>query len=243
MVCPSKRSKPRDDWLSGVRGAENDPSNVYRNLSTIPGRPIGRPFLSMERAMTDRNQAETMYPNQQGRWRIELRYLPIAHRGHAFLALVDPDGRPVRELHGLAHSQHSGERMVMGMDGAHLRAGDYSGSPIGGHKVTLATVGSGSKEEIDKIWEKGSAAARTITAGKFDYKAHDPSYEVGTDGGQIQNSNSVAFTLGKAMGLDLDRAIRDAGMSRRFSGWGRDLLDPKYERYVTPPTFPVKDAP
>lgn len=78
--------------------------------------------------------------------------------------------------------------MVMGMDGAHLRAGDYSGSPIGGHKVTLATVGSGSKEEIDKIWEKGSAAARTITAGKFDYKAHDPSYEVGTDGGRSRTA-------------------------------------------------------
>ena len=25
--------------------------------------------------------------------------------------------------------------------------------------------------------------------------------------------------------------------------WGRDLLDPKYERYVASPTFPVKDAP
>ena len=24
---------------------------------------------------------------------------------------------------------------------------------------------------------------------------------------------------------------------------GRDLLDPKYERYMAPPTFPVKDAP
>lgn len=193
--------------------------------------------------MTDRNQAETMYPNQQGNWRIELKYLPIAHRGHAFLALIDPDGNPVRELHGLAHSQHSGARMMMGMDGAHLRAGDYSGSPIGGRTFTVATVGSASKDEIDKIWARGSVAAQAIMAQKFDYKAHDPSYELATDGGQIQNSNSVAFTLGKAMGLDLDRAIRDAGLNRRFSGWGRDLLDPKYERYVAPPTFPVMDAP
>jgi len=53
----------------------------------------------------------------------------------------------------------------------------------------------------------------------------------------------VAFTLGKAMGLDMDRAILDTGMGRRFSGWGRDLLDPKRERYVAAPPFPVRDAP
>ena len=54
--------------------------------------------------MTDRNPAEILYPNQQATkdWKIELKYLPIAHRGHAFLALVDHDGKVVGELHGLA---------------------------------------------------------------------------------------------------------------------------------------------
>lgn len=96
---------------------------------------------------------------------------------------------------------------------------------------------------MERIWAKGAAAVDAINKEKFDYKSHDPSYEFGTDGGQIQNSNSVAFTLGKAMGLDMDRAILDAGMGRRFSGWGRDLLDPKRERYVAAPPFPVRDAP
>jgi len=68
-------------------------------------------------------------------------------------------------------------------------------------------------------------------------------YEFGGKGGQIQNSNSVAFTLGKAMGLDLSRALRDKGMMRTFSGWDRDLLDPKYQRYVAPPMFSVTNAP
>lgn len=77
----------------------------------------------------------------------------------------------------------------------------------------------------------------------FDYEVFDPSFLAGGDGGQIQNSNSAIYTLGRAMNLDLDRPIRNAGVMRKLPGWGRDLLDPKYERYVAPPTFSVKDAP
>lgn len=198
--------------------------------------------------MTDRNDAETMYPNQKGGWSIELRYKSIAHRGHAFLALVNDRGKVERELHGLAHSrnpgkeeQGTGEAVKMGMDGSELFVADDAGQRMGG-KV-IATVASGSPEELQRIWSRGAGARAAINARNFDYKSHDPSYELGTDGGQIQNSNSVAFTLGKVMGLDLDRVLREKGMTRTFSGWGRDLLDPKYERYVAPPTFPVRDAP
>lgn len=191
--------------------------------------------------MTQRNDAKIMYPNQQGGWRIELRYLPIAHRGHAFLALVNDRGEVERELHGLARSRNTGKEMTMGMDGSELFVADNNGQRMDG-KV-IAAVASGSREELQRIWSRGASARAAINARNFDYKAHDLSYELGTDGGQIQNSNSVAFTLGKAMGLDLDRALRDADMTRTFSGWGRDLLDPRYERYVAPSTFPVKDAP
>lgn len=98
---------------------------------------------------------------------------------------------------------------------------------------------SGGTNDRSKSWGRGKRAAEAITSQKFDYKAHDPSYELGTDGGEIQNSNSVTFTLGKAMGLDLSRALQEKGMTRTFSGWDRDLLDPKYKRYVAPPVFPV----
>lgn len=201
--------------------------------------------------MTDRNPADILYPNQQGAgdWKIEIKYPPIAHRGHAFLALVDQDGKVVRELHGLARSKHTGQLVPMGMDGADLEVEDYKRQPgadrgrLNGKISYIAIVASGSKDEMEKTWSRGARAGAAINAKKFDYKAHDPSYELGTDGGQIQNSNSVAFTLGKAMGLDLSRTLRDAGMTRTFSGWNRDLLDPKYQRYVAPTVFPVKDAP
>ncbi|MBI3197616.1 MAG: hypothetical protein HYZ40_08900 [Rhodospirillales bacterium] len=107
----------------------------------------------------------------------------------------------------------------------------------------IATVASGSREQIEKTWARGVQTGAAINAEKFDYKAHDPAYEFGGRGGEIQNSNSVAFTLGKAMGLDLSAALREAGMTRTFSGWDRDLLDPKYKRYVAPPAFPVTNAP
>jgi hypothetical protein len=45
------------------------------------------------------------------------------------------------------------------------------------------------------------------------------------------------------MGLDLDGALREAGKARKFSGWGRDLLDPNYKRYVAPPVFPNDRTP
>lgn len=190
--------------------------------------------------MTDRNPAKILYPNQQATkdWRIELRYLPIAHRGHAFLALVDHDGNVIHELHGMAKSKHTEALMTMGMDGADLVATQDRRMDEKKTKPILIAA-SGSREEMERLWARGAKTAEAINGQKFDYKAHDPSYELGTDGGQIQNSNSVAFTLGKAMGLDLSAALEAKGMTRTFSGWDRDLLDPKYKRYVTPPVFPV----
>lgn len=187
-----------------------------------------------------KSDAEIMYPNQQATkdWKIELKYLPIAHRGHAFLALVDHDGKVDRELHGLAKSKHTEQLVDMGMDGADLVATQERHMDEKETKP-ISIAASGSREEMEKLWARGATAAEAINGQKFDYKAHDPSYELGTDGGQIQNSNSVAFTLGKAMGLDLSRVLRDNGMTRTFSGWDRDLLDPKYKRYVAPPVFPV----
>ena len=57
---------------------------------------------------------------QPNDWHIEMRYLPIAHRCHAFLALVDPNGNVQRELHGLARSRNTDNLVALGMDGAHL---------------------------------------------------------------------------------------------------------------------------
>ena len=108
----------------------------------------------------------------------------------------------------------------------------------------VAVMASGSRDQIvNNLWAHAKRAANEINAGNFDYKGHDPAYEFGGSGGEIQNSNSVAYTLSRAMGLDPDKIVRDAGVERRFSGWGRDVLDPNYRRYVAPPQFAVGDTP
>jgi hypothetical protein len=168
--------------------------------------------------MTDRRAAEILYPNQGGDWKIELRHQPIAHRGHAFLALVHK-GQIVSELHGFGHSRHTGDQQTLAFDGAHLQGTESRPNRLRDTK-SIGVVKAGSQEEIEKIWAKGAAAASAITEGNFDYKAHDPSYELGTNGGQIENSNSVAYTVAKAMGLaaDADRVLQEQNESRRFSG-------------------------
>jgi hypothetical protein len=148
----------------------------------------------------------------------------------------------MEELNGVAKSRHTGELTDLGLDGAQLYATKDKRYAAGAEPV--AVVASGSREQIvSGLWQRASRAAEQINSKNFDYKGHDPAYEFGGSGGEIQNSNSVAYTLGRAMGLDLDRVVRDAGIERRFSGWGRDLLDPRYRRYVAPPPLAVQDAP
>ncbi len=195
-----------------------------------------------------KSAAEILYPTQnssaRGAARIELHYLPIAHRGHAFLRYVDASGEIVGELHGLAKSKHTGGLVSMGMDGADLVVHGYAGEYFGKDRTKLvSTVAAGSDAEMAKRWARGQKTADDINSKKFDYKASDLSYEAGTEGGQIQNSNSVAFTLGRAMNLDLDGAVRREGVARKFPGWARDLLDPKHDPYVAPPVFAVTNAP
>jgi hypothetical protein len=133
--------------------------------------------------------------------------------------------------------------MEMGVDGSKLIASSTERT-FGRGTEPVAEVAKGSYNQIvNDLWARGLSAADAINAKNYDYKGHDPAYEIGGDGGQIQNSNAVAFTLGKAMGLDLDGALRQAGRERAFPGWGRDLLAPGYRKYTAPPQFAVGSTP
>jgi hypothetical protein len=132
--------------------------------------------------------------------------------------------------------------MSVGVDGSHLRGAHRAGqSQMGVDSEKVGDVAYGNYEDIVKgKWARGQQIANEITRGNFDYKSDDPSYEIGVgNGGQIQNSNSAAYTYGKGMGLDLDSAVRDAGVERRLPGWGRNIHDKGYDRYVAPPQFPI----
>lgn len=209
--------------------------------------------------MTDvKSDAETMYGPDEARnpspgtARIELWYWPVAYHGHAFLKLIKPDGTS-EELHGYPASRNpsiesankkkpdrsisDGSRLIVRHEDLKSDPSDYEDSR------RVAIVASGSSSEIATTWQRGMAAMDAINSDKtIDYKAFDPSFLAGGSGGQIQNSNSAIYTLSRAMKVNVDGPVRDAGIERKLPGWGRDLFDPKYERYVAPPVFPVKDA-
>jgi hypothetical protein len=208
-----------------------------------PGAPIFPKPVENDNSTVAAQAGSPPTRDDSGDWRIELRRLPLAHRGHAVLALVGPNDQWI-ELNGLSKSRTTGKVVPIGVDGAKLIASSTNGSFGPERTEKVAEVARGSYDKIvDGLWARGLRAADAITAKNYDYKAHDPAYEFGGSGGQIQNSNSVAYTLGKVMGLDVDGALRRAGMERTFSGWSRDLLAPGYPRYVAPPQFAVRDAP
>ena len=239
--------------FSARQSAYAPPVNGTRSGSTLIGQPdtSSSPAESEERYAAQLG-ADALPPPAEGNWRIQLRdYHVFGHRSHAALVLVGPNGEEHRaELNGVANSRNFGKDesgrgefftpFWMGTDGAKLIARSF-GNPthLGDNAQTAIDLAKGSYDVVVRgAWQRGIRAADQINRLNFDYKAHDPAYEIGGSGGEIQNSNSVAYTLGRAMGLDLDRAIRNAGWERKFSGWGRDLLDPQYRRYVAPPVHP-----
>jgi hypothetical protein len=174
-----------------------------------------------------------------GNWRIELHYLPIFDRGHAFLRLVDPDGVTQRELHGMSRSRNTGNLEPIGIDGSYLVGVQPQKRQLSGPTQFVSAVASGPwGDVVSGKWRSGLQAAAEMNEKNLDYKGYDPAYMPGGDGGQIQNSNSANYTFGKIMHLDLGPVIRGAGLERAFPGWNRDLLDPTYKPYMAPPQFP-----
>lgn len=185
--------------------------------------------------------ADAAGPND---WRIELRYLPVAHRAHAFLSLVDRSNNVQRELHGLSRSRNTNELIAMGSDGSNLVAVQpKSDRHFRGRTIPISTVYSGSYDDVIDKWRSGLQAAIEMNQKNLDYKADDITYELGGSGGEIQNSNSANYSIGKAMHLDLASEIRGRGLERKFPGFGRDILDPAYKPYVTPQFPPNENRP
>ena len=232
---------PNDLNYSDLTGA---PSNPLPSPPPNPGQPSGgMPGEENIAANNDRPLPEPI--KGDGPWQIELRYLPIGPRGHAYFVLVDPQGNLREELHGLAYSRNTGNEQVMGKDGDRLMGFRASVKPKMGWQPLVGHVDDGSYEDIVQNkegtgrWQSAKNALKAINEQNFDYKADDPAFESGVSasGGQIQNSNSVAYTLLRRMASNSkDDPVAQQGWQDKFPGWGRDLLDPKYRPYRYPVT-------
>lgn len=150
----------------------------------------------------------------EGQYRIVKAQLPLLGglAGHNFLVLIDPAGKIVGELHGLAtdaegHPKpigHLPSDELKGYDNKHFYQPDFA-------QTELA---SGGQAEIMNMWNAGKAVL-----GKIDARSlHYPWMGLG------QNSNSVASTLIAAMGRSEPPVPGGAFV---MPGAGSMLLDPK----------------
>ncbi|HYD08035.1 MAG TPA: hypothetical protein VEC60_20030, partial [Reyranella sp.] len=106
-------------------------------------------------------------------WKIELRRHPIFHRGHAILALVDPNGKTVAELNGMPKSRNADTERpdkVMTISGDGSRLVVTTDIQFGDGAEPVEVVAAGSREDIAARWQRGLRAAQEITAKNYDYK-------------------------------------------------------------------------
>lgn len=93
-----------------------------------------------------------------------------------------------------------------------------------------------SSSEIATTWQRGMSAMNAINSDKtIDYKVFDPSFLAGGSGGQIQNSNSAIYTLGRAMkanrggaSMPFHRKCGLVGMLRIFLVFGLSACERDY---------------
>lgn len=175
-------------------------------------------------------------PQSNDQWSIELHQRSILGGTHLFWALRNPQGRIDREVHGFAtgpqddikpHSmpwQGDDTIKLYEIDRAELRKERFDRVLGGSFDAEFQvepheTAFVGPRDEALKIWRKGLSVADAVNSANIDYRLVGV-LEPG------DNSNSVAYTLGKYAGLKTE-GLRDprTGARSYTPGWGSDLFE------------------
>jgi hypothetical protein len=150
----------------------------------------------------------------EGQYRIVKAQLPLIGglAGHNFLALIDPDGNVIGELHGLATGADGRPKPIGHLPSDELRG--YDDQHFYKPGFAQAELASGDQADIMNRWHAGRAVLDKINA----HNIHYPRMGLG------QNSNSFANTLISGMGLT-ERPMR--GGAPVMPGARSMLLDDK----------------
>ncbi len=137
-----------------------------------------------------------------GNWSIEFMQHPLlfGFAGHNYLALRDPDGTIVSEFHGLATDAKTGDWKYVGTNITDLlQVWEFENGR--GYLAERSFAGiilkEGTKDEMKKVWDTGRACKDPVNALHISYPPYGVSFR-----NETINSNSVAYTLSKCMGLD-----------------------------------------
>lgn len=153
-----------------------------------------------------------------GNWSIQKMQHPLffGFAGHNYLALRDPLGDIVYELHGLATDTGTGEWKYIGNTGKEtLKVWEFEGPRdyFAEKHYPGVILAEGNKEDMMQLWEEARGCKDKINQKTYAYPAYGFSLK-----SQTTNSNSVAFTLIKC----INKSARYMGII--VPGEGRNLL-------------------
>lgn len=176
-------------------------------------------FCGLFYILTHNSITHPKLPSSDGTWSIQLVQQPIilGIAGHNYLVLRDNNNSIKKELHGLATDPVTGDWKTLGRqktDRLLVHEFDQTRFYSRQKKFPGVILFTGTEEVTKNIWGKSRPCKDSINALNLPY----PPYGVAI-GKETENSNSVAYTLAKCMGL-LPQHI---GLIT--PGWGKNLLE------------------
>lgn len=159
---------------------------ILTSLYALTHNPITRPIARAD----------------QGKWSIHFMQHPLVFglAGHNYIALYNADGHILSELHGLATNPATGEWRYIGTRSTDLlKVWEFDASKyyMASKNFPGRVLAEGSEHEILDLWEKAQQCKDPINRRNISYPAFGFSIK-----NETFNSNSVAYTLTKCMGLD-----------------------------------------
>ena len=170
-------------------------------------------------------------------WTIEFHQFSIPFASHHYWVMRDNFGNTVREFHGFATTQEGNatpfgspfdptDRINLYDIGQADLSSQTTSEVLGGQFFSESNpepfdvAFSGTEAEVRAMWADGALIVPDVNAQAIDYIL----FGIFSTG---QNSNSAAFTFGRAMGLEAEHLLDPrSGVPTNRPGWGRDLRIP-----------------
>lgn len=152
-------------------------------------------------ALTHNPFVRPMPEPKLGNWSIEFKQHPLlfGFAGHNYLALRDDSGMIVSELHGLATDKMSGTWKYIGSRPSDiLQVWEFEkGKYLSGTSFPGIILKEGTGEDVRMLWNSAETCMEEINRKRIPYPPYGFSLR-----NETLNSNSVAYTLSRCMGLD-----------------------------------------
>jgi hypothetical protein len=158
-------------------------------------------FLLCFYVITHNPITEPMPKRSHGTWSIERLQHPILFglAGHNYLVLRDTEGNVVAELHGLATDAITGEWKYIGKEkGDMLKVWEFDTSRYPNIEPNFPglVVANGDESQVMMLWNRAMGCAQEINDRDIPYPTWGFDFR-----GITENSNSVAYTLSRCMGI------------------------------------------